>query len=898
MDDRIRVNGLHLYASVCGSAWSSKDSRDSQRAELQPVVVSIEVHHDLQSACRLDDISHSIDYSRLSKKVRDACSSSSSQGLVPETPYGLAERILDSCLVEINQPIRQFAVELEFPKLVLRAKGAGVRLTWKRDDAVSKRHSFLITELPVHAIVGLREHERKDKQPVLISLELDHAQTGLRDLYFSFSKLERRISEFVEASAYMTIETLAHKIAQDCFATLEDPASFIVTVSLAKPAAITMARAPEIRIKRSLSDFPLLKISSRRNSSNKTLAALSLGANLGDRFQNIELALRHLENIRSLAIPDLPAGELTIVDTSFLYESEPMYVDAQPPFVNCACLIETTFTPRDLLRICKYIEKTVGRVPSERFGPRAIDVDIITFGNQTIDTRALEDQVSLDNLEGQLVVPHPRMAEREFVLRPLKDSHSIIPEWVHPQLHLSIRSLLGKLMLTQSSTLDRVIHFPLSPEIHSPAEHQTPATQTYWILPSAHSTSPSSHPQRRYIMATLNATPDSFSDGGEHSAVSDALAYARSAVAAGVDIIDVGGYSTRPGAQNITPSEEIARVVPIIHAIRSDADPTLRSIPISIDTFRASVARAALDAGANCINDVYAFSGGPEFYSSSSSDEQSELERAHFAEMQALARARCVPVVLMHSRGYADRNKDYSSYSVSFGGGGGERGVVEGVRAELGARVARALEGATALRRWQVIIDPGIGFSKDVNGNLQLLRRASELVEEGFLPPGSSAFYPSVDLGSNSEDRSTSTTSSSLTTRNPYTTPNWNPLASYPLLIGTSRKSFLGQLISAPPPVPSPSLPPPKEDNNNNNNNSSSSNNNSNNKEYHQNQPRQQQPQPQPQPRPQATRAPKERDFATAAAIACAVQQGAALVRVHAVREMRDVVGVAAALWP
>ncbi|OCB89176.1 Dihydropteroate synthase [Sanghuangporus baumii] len=874
MDDRIRVNGLHLYASVCGSAWSSKDSRDSQRAELQPVIVSIEVHHDLQSACRLDDISHSVDYSRLSKKVRDACSSSSSQGLVPETPYGLAERVLDSCLREINQPIRQFVVELEFPKLVLRAKGAGVRLVWRRDDAlVSKRHSFLITELPVHAIVGLREHERKDKQPVLISLELDHAKTGHRDLYFSFSKLERRISEFVEASAYMTIETLAHQIAQDCFATLEDPASFIVTVSLAKPAAITMAQAPEIRIKRSLSDFPLLKIRSRRNSSNKTLAALSLGANLGDRFQNIELALRYLENIRSLAIPDLPAGELTIVDTSFLYESEPMYVEAQPPFVNCACLIETTFTPGDLLRVCKYIEKTVGRVPSERFGPRAIDVDIITFGDQTIDTRALEDRASLDNLEGQLVVPHPRVAEREFVLRPLKD---IIPEWVHPQLHLSIRSLLGKLMLAQSSTLDRVIPFPLSPEIHPPAEHQTPATQTYWILPSAHSTSPSSHPKRRYIMATLNATPDSFSDGGEHSAVSDALAYARSAVAAGADIIDVGGYSTRPGAQTITPSEEIARVVPIIHAIRSDADSKLRSIPISIDTFRACVARAALDAGANCINDVHAFSGGPEFYASSSSGDQSGLEKAHFAEMQALARARCAPVVLMHSRGYADKNKDYSSYSYSYSYslpvGGEERGVVEGVRAELGARVSRALEGAAALRRWQVIVDPGIGFSKDVHGNLQLLRRASELVEEGFSPPGSSASYPNVDLDSNSEGRSSSSSSSSSSSfRNPYTTPNWNPLASYPLLVGSSRKSFLGQLISAPP-VPSP----PIEDNNKDNNKSNSKN----------------------QPLPLPARPPKERDFATAAAIACAVQQGAALVRVHAVQEMRDVVGVAAALWP
>ena len=83
--------------------------------------------------------------------------------------------------------------------------------------------------------------------------------------------------------------------------------------------------------------------------------------------------------------------------------------------------VETTLSPSDLLRVCKYIEKTVGRVPSERFGPRVIDVDIITFGDQVIDTRAHEDRSSLENLEGQLVIPHPRMAEREFVLRPLKE---------------------------------------------------------------------------------------------------------------------------------------------------------------------------------------------------------------------------------------------------------------------------------------------------------------------------------------------------------------------------------------------------------------------------------------------------------------------------------------------
>lgn len=83
--------------------------------------------------------------------------------------------------------------------------------------------------------------------------------------------------------------------------------------------------------------------------------------------------------------------------------------------------VETSMTALDLLRVAKQIEKTVGRVPSIRNGPRALDIDIVTFGSQTLDTRPELERRNLDNLEGQLVVPHPRMAEREFVLRPLNE---------------------------------------------------------------------------------------------------------------------------------------------------------------------------------------------------------------------------------------------------------------------------------------------------------------------------------------------------------------------------------------------------------------------------------------------------------------------------------------------
>ena len=167
----------------------------------------------------------------------------------------------------------------------------------------------------------------------------------------------------------------------------------------------------------------------RRNSHK---AAIALGSNLGDRFTNIEHALRFLEHSPAL---QGAGGYASIIDTSFLYETEPMYVTDQPKFVNCACLvrlfltlpitelmniqIETNLSPVALLKCCKEIENAVGRVVSFRNGPRAIDLDILLYDNEVIDTRPADERANLDNLAGHLVVPHPRIAEREFVLRPL-----------------------------------------------------------------------------------------------------------------------------------------------------------------------------------------------------------------------------------------------------------------------------------------------------------------------------------------------------------------------------------------------------------------------------------------------------------------------------------------------
>jgi dihydropteroate synthase len=196
------------------------------------------------------------------------------------------------------------------------------------------------------------------------------------------------------------------------------------------------------------------------------------------------------------------------------------------------------------------------------------------------------------------------------------------------------------------------------------------------------------------VMGILNVTPDSFSDGGEFIVTDAALAQARKMVADGAGIIDVGGESTRPGAVQVSVEEEIARVVPVIQAIRSELD-----IPISIDTSKPEVMRAAINAGAGLINDVCAL----------------QVEGA----MQAAVDCN-VPVCLMHSQGNPQTMQNDPQYN----------DVVTDVITFLLERIA-ACEQA-GITRDLLILDPGFGFGKRANHNLLLMKHLSKLIELGL----------------------------------------------------------------------------------------------------------------------------------------------------------------------
>lgn len=212
------------------------------------------------------------------------------------------------------------------------------------------------------------------------------------------------------------------------------------------------------------------------------------------------------------------------------------------------------------------------------------------------------------------------------------------------------------------------------------------------------------------LMGILNVTPDSFSDGGDHLRVDLAVTRALEMVGEGAGMIDVGGESTRPGAEPVSEAEEIARIIPVIRELKSAT-----SVPISVDTRRAAVAYEAIQAGADVVNDVSALGD---------------------VEMAGVVADAQVGLVLMHMRGTPQTMQDNPTYA----------DVTSEVRDELGAALAAARASGIVPER--VVVDPGIGFAKNRDHNLKLLGQLSRLHELGR-----------------------------------------------PLLLGVSRKAFLGSLL-------------------------------------------------------------------------------------------------------
>ena len=196
------------------------------------------------------------------------------------------------------------------------------------------------------------------------------------------------------------------------------------------------------------------------------------------------------------------------------------------------------------------------------------------------------------------------------------------------------------------------------------------------------------------VMGILNVTPDSFADGGLHFDTDLAITHGREMIEDGVDIIDIGGESTRPGADRVSAEEEQARVIPVIQELAKE------NVVISIDTMRASTAKLGVEAGATIVNDVSGGAADPEMFST-------------------VAQLGC-KYTLMHWRGHSKDMNSKAIYS----------DVVAEVIEEISIQLDKAL--AAGIKRENIILDPGIGFAKDAEHNWEILNRIDEFIELGY----------------------------------------------------------------------------------------------------------------------------------------------------------------------
>jgi dihydropteroate synthase/2-amino-4-hydroxy-6-hydroxymethyldihydropteridine diphosphokinase len=334
-----------------------------------------------------------------------------------------------------------------------------------------------------------------------------------------------------------------------------------------------------------------------------------------------------------------------------------MYVTDQPPFLNAVVEMRTHLGAVDLLGALQRIERDLGRDPAApRNGPRPVDLDIVLYDS---------DVITLDG--GRLTVPHPRLGERGFVLRPLCDIDDAVrvPCAVSGG-HRTARDLLARLGADATAGMTRVL--PLRGSSHKVLE---------WA-------------GRPKLMGIINTTPDSFSDGGQFAGIGDVLRRVEEFVAFGFDVVDVGGQSTRPGAATVPERVERGRVAPVVGAIRREHP----GLAVSVDTFRSRVAAEALDAGADLVNDVSA----------------GRLD----ANMVNVVRSKRCAWAMMHMRGTPETmmRADATDY--------GPGGVAPTVALELSGAVSQAVAGGVP--RWDIVVDPGLGFAKGAAQSRDLAR--------------------------------------------------------------------------------------------------------------------------------------------------------------------------------
>lgn len=738
LKDTVFIKNLSAIAITGKDAWN--------RPTPQPINISVSLKTDFQRAFLSDNLKYSLNYAVISRNIFDFMKSNESRNF--SSLANIAESISSVVLDEKKGGGDYAEISISSNKSEIRADTVEYSMVRSKKGVLDIPDRLNVYGLKLLTVIGVFTFERLQRQIVDIDLSLslrDSAKVAIHEIIDD-------VTEYVEASNFKTVEALVKKIGQLILQKYDEGVKD-VSARVTKPNAIPFTDGVGVSsdMKKELfehekpielkhgskfqySDFnlPTLIEDSELDFSSEHTAFIAFGSNQGDQIEHINNAISLLQKY-----------EIQVVGTSSLYISKPMYFKDQPDFYNG--VIKVIFkekSAQELLQILKRIEYAhEGRVKEFDNGPRTIDLDILLIDDAIINTN-------------DLVVPHKAMLERTFVLRPLCELlapdvlHPVSAEPIHSHLHQLSKSQLNK-DLQDSSHLLQLIPLP-----------RVKGIQRSLVFDEQNNSS------RTLVMGILNITPDSFSDGGKYhgKSLEDVLQRVRILLEQGADIIDIGGASTRPGSKQPSEEEEIERVVPVVKHIRASCDADIANAIISIDTFSSKVAEASLDAGADIINDI-------------------SMGRFDERIFEVVAKAGC-PYIATHSRGFpenmskltqydANVNEDMLEYIIDQHAGHNvifENPYVENLITAISRELALQLEKAYkyGIKKWQIILDPGIGFAKKLDQNLAIIKHASA--------------FKNYSILINKSDPAN---------RVVHTYVSFYGL---PTLMGTSRKKFLGTI--------------------------------------------------------------------------------------------------------
>jgi dihydroneopterin aldolase/2-amino-4-hydroxy-6-hydroxymethyldihydropteridine diphosphokinase/dihydropteroate synthase len=750
LNDSVFIKNLASIAITGKDAWN--------RPTPQPINISVSLQTDFHQASLTDNLKYSLNYAVISRHIDEFMKSNEHTNF--KSLGNICESVSQVVLDEKSGGGHTAKVTVESKKSEIRADSIEYivhRSNLEKNCVEIGPDQVKIHHLRLLTIIGVFTFERLQRQIVDLDISMD-----VKNPNISIHKIIDSIVLYVEASNFKTVEALVMKIGQLVFQNHGDDVSKI-HVNVTKPNAISYTDGVGVSSIMTAESFqntkplefnendasssltqgfnlPISEIESKINTKNEHIAYIAFGSNVGRPVENISRALDLLQSYG-----------IKVLSTSSLYISKPMYYKDQNNFYNGAikvCFFEKS--PHELLKILKQIEYDhILRVKDFDNGPRLIDLDIILY-----------DDIGLNTPD--LIIPHKLMLERTFVLQPLCEL--LPPDFIHPISAEPIHNHLEQLLkakpnesIQESSNLLQIVPVPrLVDDDKNPLKFDQ--------LNNKHKT---------LIMGIVNITPDSFSDGGNNNERSseELEKYMSNLVDDGATILDIGGVSTRPGSKPPSAEEELERVLPIIKLIRSSQHKKLADCLVSIDTYRADVADACLLAGADIINDISMGLYDTKMF---------EVIAKHGA-----------PYIMNHTRGTTETmskltdyesntNDDIIEYSISPNNGHSElnfgpdvNNLINGISRELSLQIMKAFE--QGVRKWQIILDPGIGFAKNLEQNLAIIKHASYFKKYSVLVNK----QPETDF----KER----------IRHSYL--SFNGLST---LLGPSRKGFLGKITNEP----------------------------------------------------------------------------------------------------